>query len=202
MDPRPHVPLAVKLAYTAWMLVWVPIYWRENGPSNFLWICDFANFAILYALWRESALVASAQLAGVLFIQLLWAFDYLGRLLSGSHPIGGTEYMFEVPTPIWLRCLSLFHLWSVPFLIWLVRRLGHDHRGWKLQTAIAALLFPVGQVVGTEEQNLNWMWAPFGVEQTLLPPFVYAFVAVPIAALLLFWPGDLVVRKWLARESR
>src|SRR6185436_7659075 len=143
---------------------------RENGPSNFLWICDFANFATLWALWSESPLVASSQLVGVLFIQLLWAFDYFGRLLTGTHPIGGTEYMFDLAKPEWLRALSLFHLWMVPFLVWVVRRIGYDRRGWKLQGAIALVLFPLGQQLGTKEQNLNWMWAPFGVEQTLLPP--------------------------------
>jgi hypothetical protein len=187
----------VKIAYTLWMLVWVPVYWRANGPANFLWTCDFANFAILLALWRESALVASSQLVGVLFIQVVWAIDFFGRLLLGSHPVGGTEYMFDVQTPIMARAFSLFHLWSVPLLIWLVRRIGYDARGWKLQSAIALVLFPLGQQVGSAEQNLNWMWAPFGIEQTLLPPLLFAFLAVPIASLILFKGGDLVVRGWL-----
>lgn len=192
----PRIPLAAKLAYTAWIAVWMPLYWRENGPANFLWICDFANFALLWAIWRESALVASSQLAGILFIQCLWAVDFFGRLFAGAHPIGGTEYMFDGAKPLWLRSLSLFHLWSVPLALWLVRRLGHDARGWKLQSGFAALLFPAGVLFGTPEQNLNWMHAPFGVEQTLLPPLAFAFVAVPIAAALLFWAGDWCVRRW------
>jgi hypothetical protein len=191
-----RIPFAAKLAYTAWMIVWVPLYWRENGPANFLWICDFANFALLWAIWRESALVASSQLAGILFIQMLWAVDFFGRMFVGVHPIGGTEYMFDPAEPLWLRGLSLFHLWSVPLAVWLVRRLGHDARGWKLETGFAALLLPAGVLFGTPEQNLNWMHAPFGVEQTLLPPLVFAFVALPIAAVLLFWVGDLCARSW------
>jgi len=141
-----RIPIWVKVGYTLWMVAWVPLYWRQNGASNFLWICDFANFAILAALWAESALVASSQLAGVLFIQLFWAVDYFGRLLLGSHPIGGTEYMFDPAKPLWLRGLSLFHLWSVPLLVWMVRRLGHDRRGWVLQTGVAALLFWPGDL--------------------------------------------------------
>ncbi|MCM2270633.1 MAG: hypothetical protein NDJ75_11070 [Thermoanaerobaculia bacterium] len=198
-----RIPLAAKLAYTAWVAVWMPLYWRENGPSNFLWICDFANFALLWAIWRESALVASSQLAGILFIQCAWAIDFFGRLFAGTHPIGGTEYMFDAAEPLWLRALSLFHLWSVPLALWLVRRLGHDPRGWKLQTGFAALLFPAGVLLGTPEQNLNWMYAPFGVEQTLLPPLAFAAVALPIAAVLLFWSGDWCVRRWfLPRAAR
>lgn len=194
------IPFSVKLGYTLWMLVWVPLYWIENGPANFLWVCDFANFVTLAAIWLESPLLATSQLAGVFVIQLAWAIDYFGRLLLGFHLIGGTEYMFDPAEPIWLRALSLFHLWTVPLLIWLVRRVGYDRRGWKLETAIALALFPLGQQIGTPEQNLNWMWRPFGIEQVWLPPLVFAFLAIPLAALLLFLPGDWIARK-LARAS-
>jgi hypothetical protein len=197
-----RVPLSVKLAYSAWMALWVPLYWIGNGATNFLWLCDFANFVLLAAIWSESALLASSQLTGVLFIQLLWTVDFLGGLLVGVHPIGGTEYMFDPAQPLWLRGLSLFHIWSVPLLVWLVRRVGYDPRGWKLQTGFAVLLFPAGLLLGTPEQNLNWMWAPFGFDQTLLPPLLFSLLAVPIAAVALFWTGHLVSRRWLAGRSQ
>ncbi len=193
------MPLAAKLAYSAWMAVWVPVYWIHNGPANFLWICDLANFVTLVAIWRESALLVSSQLAGILFIQAIWGVDFFGRLLLGAHPIGGTEYMFDAASPWWLRALSLFHLWMVPLLAWLMTRVGHDRRGVALETLIALVLFPLGQQIGTPEQNLNWTWAPFGIEQTLLPPLLFAFAAVPLAALLLFLPGDRLARRWFGR---
>lgn len=196
---RPRVPLAAKLAYTAWMAVWVPLYWWGNGWTNFLWICDFANFLLLAALWSESALLASSQLAGVLLIQGTWTVDFFSRLLTGHHLVGGTEYMFDPAEPLWLRGLSLFHIWTVPVLVWLVRRLGHDRRGWRLEAACAAVLIPAGQWLGTREQNLNWTWAPFGRPQTWLPPTVWAVLLVVLMALLVFLPGDWITRRWLAR---
>lgn len=202
MIRQDRIPLPAKAAYTLWMAVWVPLYWQANGASNFLWLCDFANFGTLAALWLESGLLASAQLAGVLFIQLVWAVDFFGALFTGAHPIGGTEYMFDAASPLWLRALSLFHLWSVPLLVWIVRRVGYDSRGWKLQSGLALLLLPLGQQIGTREQNLNWMWSPFGLEQRLLPPLLFAFVAVPVVAALLFWPGHWVAHRWLARGER
>jgi hypothetical protein len=195
-----RLPLRAKLAYTLWMAIWVPAYWHANGPSNFLWLCDFANFGVLAALWLESGLLASAQLAGVLLIQLLWAVDFLSALFSGAHPIGGTEYMFDSAQPLWLRGLSLFHLWTVPLLVWMVRRLGYDGRGWKLQSLLALVLLPLGQQLGTRDQNLNWMWAPFGSEQTLMPPLLFAVVAAPIVAAVLYWPGHWIAHRWLARR--
>lgn len=193
----PRLPLAVKLLYTLWMAVWIPLYWRENGLANFLWICDFANFVTLAAIWSESALLVSSQLVGVAFIQALWAIDYLGRLALGFHPIGGTDYMFDASRPLWLRALSLFHLWTVPLLVWLAARLGHDRRGWKLEMAIACVLLPVGQRLGSVADNLNWMWSPFGVEQTLVAPWLFPFLAVPIVAAVLFYPAELLARRVL-----
>ena len=40
-----RVPLGLKLAYTAFMAVLVPVYWRYYGPTNFLYFCDVALFS-------------------------------------------------------------------------------------------------------------------------------------------------------------
>lgn len=197
-----RIPLSAKILYTVWMAVWVPVYWQHNGPENFLWLCDFANWVVFLAIWAESTLLISSQLAGILLIQLVWAVDFGGGLLFGLHPVGGTEYMFDAGKPLWLRGLSLFHLWTVPLLVWLVRRVGYDRRGWRMQTAIAGVLFPLGVFAGTREQNLNWMYAPFGLPQTLLDPLLFAVVAVPLAALLLFLPGDWIARRLFVGQPR
>lgn len=197
-----RIPLSAKILYTVWMAVWVPVYWQHNGPANFLWLCDFANWVVFLAIWAESTLLISSQLAGILLIQLVWAVDFGGGLLFGLHPVGGTEYMFDAGKPLWLRGLSLFHLWTVPLLVWLVRRVGYDRRGWRMQTAIAGVLFPLGVFAGTREQNLNWMYAPFGLPQTLLDPLLFAVVAVPLAALLLFLPGDWIARRLFVGQPR
>ena len=34
------IPLWLKLAYTAFMAVLVPLYLRNYGPTNFLYFCD------------------------------------------------------------------------------------------------------------------------------------------------------------------
>jgi len=194
-----RIPTWLKVAYALWMVVWVPVYWIHNGPANFLWMCDVANFAIGLAFWFESPLLISSQAAGVLLVQILWAVDYFGALLLGSHPIGGTEYMFEAASPLWLRGMSLFHLAVPPLLLWAVRRLGYDRRGWLLQTAIIWCVLPLSFFVADPERNLNWVWAPFGAEQTLLPAggyFALLFAAYP---LVIFWPSHLALRAWARR---
>jgi hypothetical protein len=37
-----RLPLWLKLAYSAFMAVLVPVYWYYYGPTNFLYFCDVA----------------------------------------------------------------------------------------------------------------------------------------------------------------
>lgn len=187
--PRSLLPLWLKVSYTLWMAVWGVLYWIENGPQNFLWFCDLANWITLAGLWLESPLLLSASLVGVALGQVGWALDFFGRMAFGFHPIGGTEYMFDPATPLWLRALSLFHLWMLPLLIWLVSRTGYDRRGFVLQSAIALVVLPVSFWFGARAENLNWVWGPFGVEQTWMPAWLWLVCTVVLYPLVLFYPA-------------
>mgnify|MGYP003348486691 CR=1 FL=1 len=75
-----RVPLAVKLGYTAFMAVLVPVYWANYGPTNFLYFCDIALFLTLAAVWMESALLAGMAAVGIIAPQMLWCADFVGNL--------------------------------------------------------------------------------------------------------------------------
>ena len=53
---RPRFPLRVELAYTAFVAVLVPYYWRVYGPTNFLYFCDVALLVAPAALRRKDPL--------------------------------------------------------------------------------------------------------------------------------------------------
>lgn len=197
-----RVPLAVKLAYAAWLAVWVPAYWLNSGWQNFLWLCDVSVFLVGLALWLESRLLFSAQAVGVLLVQVLWTVDFLGALLFGLHPIGGTEYMFDPAKPLWLRALSLFHVFLPALLVWGLLRLGYDRRGWLLQTGLTWVLLPATFVFVEAERNINWLWRPFGIEQRWLPPAVFLLVAMAAYPLLLYLPSHALLTWWTARRQR
>lgn len=183
------------------MLIWVPVYWIHNGPANFLWLCDVANFAIALAIWLESPLLFSAQAVSVLAIQFAWMVDFFGRLLTGVHLLGATDYMFDTATPWWLRGLSLFHIFVPALLLWAIWKLGYDSRGWRLQTLFAWLVLPASFVAGDPEQNLNWLWAPFGVPQTLLTPISFMLVCMVLYPLLLYLPSHALLLWWARRSG-
>ena len=55
------IPLWIKVLYTLFLCVIVPVYWVHWGPRNFLWFSDIALLTTAAALWLESAFMASAQ---------------------------------------------------------------------------------------------------------------------------------------------
>jgi len=194
--PRNQIPFWLKAAYLLWILVWVPVYWTYHGPVNLLWLCDVTNFFIAVALILESPLLFSSQAVGVLLIQIAWTIDFFGRMLLGQHLIGGTEYMFDASQPIWLRGMSLFHIVVPVLLIWSIWRLGYDKRGWKLESVIIWLILPVSYVAAGPEMNLNWLWAPFGIEQTLTTPANYLLFCMFAYPAVLFWPTHRALLRW------
>lgn len=112
---RGGIPLWLKVAYTAFMAVLVPVYWSHYGPTNFLYFCDVALLLTLAAVWLESPLLASIPAAGILIPQMFWVVDF-GAHLVGFKITGMTDYMFEAQRPLFLRELSFFHGW-LPFLL-------------------------------------------------------------------------------------
>ncbi|MCP4203036.1 MAG: hypothetical protein GY769_14025 [bacterium] len=200
MLSRNAIPLWLKIVYTLWLALWVTVYWQAYGAQNFLWLCDAANLILGLAIWLESPLLFSSQAVGVLIIQALWIVDVCGRLLSGVHLIGGTEYMFDPEKSIGLRSLSLFHIVVPILLLWAIRRLGYDRRGWKLQTVILWLLLPFTYLVTDPELNINWLWKPFGVNQTLLPELVYLGVVMLAVPLVLYLPTHAALLAWTSRQ--
>jgi hypothetical protein len=199
---RDHLPLWLKIAYTLFLVVWIPAYWETYGWQNFLWICDLANFVIAAALWLESPLLVASQAVSVLVIQALWVIDVLTRLAAGFHPIGGTEYMFDPAKPLAVRLLSLFHAFIPILLLWLIWRLGYDRRGWWLQSAITWLLLPVTYLVTDPTKNINWIWKPFGIEQSLIPPGAFLLVEMVALPLLLYLPTHSVLLAWARHHGR
>ena len=70
------IPLWLKITYTVFVCVLVPVYWRQYGPTNFLWFSDIALLALVPALWLESPLLVSMMALAVLVPELAWNIDY------------------------------------------------------------------------------------------------------------------------------
>ncbi len=154
---------------------------------------------ICIALWTESALLFSWQAVSLLLFQSLFLIDVAGTWLSGHHPIGGTEFMFDTHLALPVRLLSLFHVVTPPLLLWAIWRLGYDPRAWKLQTLTCWILVPINYL-WRPEHNVNWARGIFFTEQHAIPGWSYLAGYLLLVPLVVYYPTHRVLLWWAARR--
>jgi hypothetical protein len=201
-----RVPLIVKLAYTAFLAVLVPVYWYHYGPTNFLYFCDIALFFALAGVWLESPLLISMPAVGIFVTQMIWCADFVAQLM-GTQVTGATAYMFHEHKPLYLRCLSSFHGWLPFLLIYLVARLGYDRRAfwlWTLMTwvvlGICYFFLPPPPAPPDNRNlpvNVNYV---FGLTddkpQQMMPPDLWYLGLHAFLPIVFFLPVHLVLSWW------
>ena len=174
-----RVPLWLKLAYTAYIAVLLPVYWHYYGPTNFLYFCDVAIILTLLAIWPENALLISMCAVGILVPQAVWVVDFLINA-AGFSLTGLTDYMFDADRSLFLRLLSLFHGWLPFLLVYLVWRIGYDRRAFWSWTCLAWVLLlvcfflmpPPMPNPGLTPVNINYVWGLSDTAaQTWVPPY-------------------------------
>ena len=193
---RSRIPLSLKLAYSAFMAVLVPVYLTHYGPTNFLYFCDIALILTLVGLWAESALLVSICAVGLLAPQTLWVADFAAEA-AGVPLTGMTAYMFNRETSPFLRGLSLFHGWLPFLLVFLVWRLGYERRAWTAWSALAVVVLfvcfflmpPPRPDPGLTPVNINYVWGMSDhAAQTMVPAWAWLTALVIGLPLLVWWP--------------
>ena len=195
-----RLPLWLKIAWTLWLLVWAPLYWRQYGSQNFLFFCDIGNFLIGIGLWLESPLIFSWTACGLLLFQTLYCVDLAGALLTGRHLIGGTEYMFDPHLSLAIRLLSLFHVAMPPLLLWAIGRTGYDRRGWKLATLLTWIVVPINYF-WRPEHDVNWARGLFFREQHAVPGGIYLAAYLIAVPLVIYFPTHIFLQQIAASKK-
>ncbi len=207
-----RIPLAVKLVYTAFVAVLVPVYWRDYGPTNFLYFCDVSLLLTLVAVWKEEALLASIAAVGIVLPQTLWMADFLAEAV-GLRLTGMTCYMYDGKYPLFTRFLSFFHFWLPLLLLWLVWRLGYDRRAllWCAAGSCVLLLVcyffmpppPAPADNPNLPVNINYVHG-FSLDgpQTTMPPLAYLGLLMLALPLGLQAPAHFLFARWLPPVRR
>jgi hypothetical protein len=202
-----RLPLAVKITYSLFVAVMVPVYWASYGPTNFLYFCDVSVLLTLVGIWTESALLISMCCVGILLPQLFWIIDF-GCQLLGFKLTGMTGYMFRPTLTLFARGLSLFHGWLPILLVWLVCRLGYDRRAFRSWGLLATVLVlfsylflpPSGAVLANHNTPVNIDYV-YGFDDKVPQQWMdqRLYVAFLIAALWLvvFLPTHLLMCKFV-----
>lgn len=205
-----RLPLSLKLAYTAFMAVLIPVYWTSYGPTNFLYFCDLALLLTLVGVWRESALLVSMPAAGILAPQVLWIADYILNFF-GIHLTGMTDYMFDETKSAFLRGLSLFHGWLPLMLVFLVAKLGYDRRAFPAWTALAWSVMLISYFFLPEPSlanadavaNVNYVFGMSATEpQHVMPAWMWLAALMIVLPALLVAPVHFVLKRFFPLEGR
>jgi len=188
------IPLWFKLAYTAFVLYVMAVWWKHYGWKNFLWFSDIAFIGAVPAMWLESGALSSVLTVAVLLPELLWNLDYVLRLLLRRRITGLTDYMFEPERPLLLRGLSLFHVPLPLVLLWLVAAYGYDASvGLPGAVVLAAIVLPLSRILSTPEKNINWTYG-LGAKRVTWPGWVFLPVLFLGFVLFVFVPTDWLLR--------
>ena len=197
---RTDIPASTRWIFTAWVVFWVAVVLANQGPQNFFWLCNIAQFIILYAIWRGDRLLFSSQAGVVILVGLVWAIDFtIAIALGGRSPTGFTAYMFDDDYSLLTRVVSLYHVGLPVFVIRLLPRMGYDDRGPWLQSAIGVLGI-LGSWLFTEPvRNVNVVYHPFGIELFETVELLWIGLLIVGYPLVLFFPGHFLVRAILRR---
>jgi hypothetical protein len=193
---RGWIPLWIKVLYSLLLFVLVPVYWRESGPTNFLWASDIALFVVFVALWLESPLLNSMMAIGVLPFELAWIVDFL----AGARVFGMASYMFDADLPLYLRSLSLYHMALPLVMILLLYRLGYDRRALLAQTLLVWIVLPATYLVTDPADNVNLVFGLGRDPQTSMHPLLYLSLEMILLPVAICLPAHLVLQRLVGRR--
>lgn len=188
-----NIPIWIKLAYSIMVFIIVPVYWRDWGPKNFLWLSDIALFTMFFALWFENSLLSSMMIVGVLPLELFWTFDFICK-----GKFGIASYMFDRRHPLYLRLLSLFHLPLLFSIIYMLIKFGYKPQAIYYQTILIWILFPLTYaIIDRKGENINWV---FGFGAKPLPkkhPIRYLIGLLLGITLLIYIPLHFILKHFI-----
>ena len=201
---RAVISLYLKVPYTVFVCVLVPVYWVEYGPANFLWGSDIALFVTLLALWTESRLLASMMAIGILLPEVAWTLDLALRMVFGPEaiPMAGTGYMFDSDIPLWILSLSAFHLALPVILVWLLYRLGYHRKALLWQTLLLWVVLPLTYAVSDPADNINWVHGFGGLPQTLVSGPIFVLLLMAFFPVALYLPMHLLLSRLFPEPHR
>jgi hypothetical protein len=183
-----QIPLWIKIVYTLFLVVLVPVYWRKWGLANFLWLSDVTLLLTCLSLWMESKLLASTIAVTGLLPELFWNVEFFLRLFTGRRITGLADYMFDSSKKLSLRLLSLFHVFLPVIMIFLVQRLGYDTQGLWYAVLLTTIVFLLTYFFTDENENINMVFGMREKSNRKLPGLVHLLFYTTGMIVLIFIP--------------
>ena len=152
--------ISFKYLLTAYLAVLIPIYYRNYGIQNFLWLSDIGLFLTALGLWINSGLLVSMAAVGVLFLESVWNIDFFCYLFFNVNLIGLSEYMFDNSYSKSLRGLSLFHIFMPIIWVLYLAQYGYDNRAILYFVFLYWTVLFLVYFFTKPKENINWVFFP------------------------------------------
>ena len=162
-----------------------------SRPQYVVWFSNYTFVILGIALLLRSPFWVFAQLCLGLIPELVWSWDFLVNLFSGSSPLGITSYMFKNGAFDWLHLYSLQHLLFVPVGIYALYLLGGPVRqAWLGSLAQGIVMWGFSLPFGPDF-NINCVYykctfdLPF--YQFMWPLLIFLHVLLVYSVFIIFW---------------
>lgn len=180
--------LIIKILLTAYVIILVPIYWKNYGAENFLWASDIGLFLTLLGLWFESSLLISIVSISVLPVEIAWNLDFFIELLTGNNLLGLADYMFESKYSLLLKSLSLFHIFMPIIWIFCLIKWGYDSNAIIYSIILCWIILILTYFFSDPENNINWVFIPEKKNWSKMPSLLWLIILMIGFPTLIFWP--------------
>lgn len=183
----------IRLLYTAFVLAMIPVYWKHRGPANFLWFSDIGLFLSLGAIWLKSSLLSSVLAVGIIIPSLYWTFELIIRLFSGKRLSGLTDYLWNSRYPLFLRLLSLFHVFLPLIFLLLLSRWGYDPRAPYIMTLLGWVILFLCYKLTPPSANINRVFGFGPSPQHKISSRYFVLIIMSLYPILIFFPTHLLL---------
>ena len=185
----------LKILAAVFMLILVPVYWKNYGIKNFLWLSDVGLFLTFFGLWLESPLLISMAAVAVLPLEILWIIDYFFQLITGNTIFNIANYMFEPTYSRFLRSLSFFHIAIPIILLWYLFKWGYDARALNYQIILVWITLILTYFFTQPTENINWVFLSTIKNWNWISSFNWLMLLLLIYPLFIFLPMHFLLKQ-------
>ncbi len=183
-----------KILLTIFAAILIPVYWKNYGPTNFLWLSDISLFLTLFALWVNYSLFTSIAMVGIFPFELAWNLDFFLHLFTGKNLIHIADYMFERKYSLFLKSLSLFHVILPPLWIFLLYKFGYNQNAFLYSIFLIWIILILTYLFTDPKKNINWVFMP-KINHWKISEFIWLIILMIGFPIFVFLPMHVILKR-------
>lgn len=176
-------------------MIMIPTYYLHYGPTNFLWFSDVGLFLIVLSVWFRSSFLISMSALITFFMEMIWVIDYLFTLLTGYNLVGMAAYMFNQDYSMFIRSLSLFHLFLPAFHIQYMSKWGYNPKALTYSIGLFWVILLACFMITPVDDNINYVFISQLNNWQIVTPYLWLSILMFSYPVLIMLPKNYCFQK-------